>query len=78
MKLLLIDSTQDRLLIAVKNGEQIEYRFGNGDKGSTSSSIMPLIQKAYGGVEYDMSLSHIEGMDYVLVPFDEAIMRTIK
>lgn len=41
-------------------------------------SFMPLIQKAYGGVEYDMSLSHIEGMDYVLVPFDEAIMRTIK
>ena len=45
MKLLLIDSTQDRLLIAVKNGEQIEYQFGNGDKGSTSSSIIPLIQK---------------------------------
>lgn len=45
MKLLLIDSTQDRLLIAVKNGKQIEYQFGNGDKGSTSSSIIPLIQK---------------------------------
>lgn len=41
-------------------------------------SLVPLIQKAYGGVEYDMSLSHIEGMDYVIVPFDEAILRTIK
>lgn len=40
-------------------------------------SFVPLIQKAYGGVEYDMSLSRIEGMDYVVVPFEEAMKRTI-
>lgn len=40
-------------------------------------SFIPLIQKAYGGVEYDMNLSRIEGMDYVVVPFEEAMKRTI-
>lgn len=39
--------------------------------------FVPLIQKAYGGVEYDMSLSRIEGMVYVVVPFEEAMKRTI-
>lgn len=39
--------------------------------------LVPLIQKAYGGVEYDMRLSRIEGMDYVVVPFEEAMKRTI-
>lgn len=41
-------------------------------------SFVPLIQKAYGGVEYDKSLSCIDGMDYVVVPFEEAMKRTIK
>lgn len=40
-------------------------------------SFLSLIQKAYGGVEYNMSLSRIEGMDYVVVPFEEAMRRTI-
>lgn len=40
-------------------------------------SFVPLIQKAYGGVEYDMGLSRIEGMNYVVVPFEEAMKRTI-
>ena len=39
--------------------------------------FVPLVQKAYGGVEYDLSLSHIEGMDYVVIPFEEAMKRTI-
>lgn len=39
--------------------------------------FVSLIQKAYGGVEYDISLSRIEGMDYVVVPFEEAMKRTI-
>jgi len=39
--------------------------------------FVPLIQKAYGGVEYDMSLSRIDGMDYVVVPFEEAMKRTV-
>ena len=41
-------------------------------------SFIPLIQKAYGGVEYDMKLSQIEGMHYVCVPFEEAMVRTVK
>lgn len=41
-------------------------------------SFLPLIQKAYGGVEYDMKLSQIEGMNYVCVPFEEAMARTVK
>ncbi len=41
-------------------------------------SFIPLIQKAYGGVEYDMSLSQIKGMDYVVVPFEEAMKRTVE
>lgn len=42
------------------------------------ANFVPLIQKAHGGVEYDMQLSRIEGMDYVVVPFNEAMVRTIK
>lgn len=41
-------------------------------------SFIPVIQKAYGGVEYDMKLSQIEGMNYVCVPFEEAMARTVK
>lgn len=41
-------------------------------------NFIPLIQKAYGGVEYDSRLSQIEGMNYVLVPFNEAMIKTIK
>lgn len=40
-------------------------------------SFIPLIQKAYGGIEYDMILSNIDGMNYVVVPFEEAMKRTI-
>lgn len=40
-------------------------------------SFVPIIKKAYGGVEYDMNLSHIEDLDYVVVSFEEGIRRTI-
>lgn len=39
--------------------------------------FVPLVQKAYGGVEYDRNLSSVDGMDYVVVPFEEAMRRTI-
>jgi UDP-glucose 4-epimerase len=39
--------------------------------------FVPIISKAYGGVEYAMSLSSIDDMDYVIVPFDEGIRRTV-
>ena len=40
-------------------------------------SFMPLVKKAYGGVEYSKNLSTIDGLDYVVVPFDEGMRRTI-
>ena len=40
-------------------------------------SFLPLIQKAYGGVEYDMALSRIDGLDYVVVHVGDAMKRTI-
>ena len=39
--------------------------------------FIPLVNKAYGGVEYSKTLSDIEGMDYVVVPFDEGMRRTV-
>ena len=35
------------------------------------------INKAYGGVEYSQSLSCISGLDYISVPFNEGIRRTV-
>lgn len=40
-------------------------------------SFIPLIKKAYGGVEYSKELSTIKDLAYVVVPFDEGIRRTI-
>lgn len=40
-------------------------------------NFIPLIQKAYGGVEYDKKLSDIEGMNYAIVSFKDAMKRTI-
>lgn len=39
--------------------------------------FIPLVNKAYGGVEYAKSLSDIEGMDYVVVPFEDGMRRTV-
>lgn len=39
--------------------------------------FIPLVNKAYGGVEYSKTLSDIEGMDYVVVPFEEGMRRTV-
>lgn len=40
-------------------------------------SFIPLINKAYGGVEYAQSLSDIDGIDYVVVTFEEGMSRTV-
>lgn len=40
-------------------------------------SFVPLVKKAYGGIEYDRSVSGIPGYDYVVVPFEEGFRRTI-
>lgn len=39
--------------------------------------FISLVKKAYGGIEYDRSLSNIPGFDYIIVPFEEGIKRTI-
>lgn len=40
-------------------------------------SLIPLVKKAYGGIEYSRSLSDIPGYDYVVVPFEEGMKRTV-
>ena len=40
-------------------------------------AIMPIVNKAYGGVEYSKELSSINGVDYVIVPFEEGMRRTV-
>ena len=40
-------------------------------------NFIPLVKKAYGGIEYAESLSTIKDVDYVVVPFEEGIKRTV-
>ena len=40
-------------------------------------SFVPIIKKAYGGVEYDENLSKVEGVSYVIIPFDKGIASTV-
>lgn len=40
-------------------------------------SFVPFVKKAYGGIEYSRSLSDIEGLNYVVVPFREGMRRTV-
>lgn len=39
--------------------------------------FVPLVKKAYGGIEYSRKLSDIPGMNYVVVPFEEGMRRTV-
>lgn len=39
--------------------------------------FIPLVKKAYGGIEYSRSVSDIKGYDYVVVPFREGMRRTV-
>lgn len=40
-------------------------------------SFVPLVKKAYGGIEYSRKLSDIPSMTYVVVPFEEGMKRTV-
>ena len=40
-------------------------------------SFVPIVKKAYGGIEYSRKLSDIPGMNYVVVPFEEGMRRTV-
>ena len=39
--------------------------------------FLPIVKKAYGGIEYARSLSTINGIEYVIVPFEEGMRRTV-
>ena len=39
--------------------------------------FIPLVKKAYGGIEYSRGLSTIAGLEYVVVPFEEGMRRTV-
>lgn len=39
--------------------------------------FIPLVKKAYGGIEYSRTLSDIPGLDYVVVSFEEGMRRTV-
>lgn len=41
-------------------------------------SFIPLVKKAYGGISYSRTLSDIPGCDYVVVPFEEGMKRTVE
>lgn len=69
----------NKLLEAIAKGIGKKYR----DSGFLGLfvrlfSFIPLVNKAYGGVEYAQSLSNIEGLDYVVVPFEEGMRRTVE
>ena len=40
-------------------------------------NFIPLVKKAYGGISYSKNLSNMEGYNYVVVPFEEGIKRTV-
>lgn len=40
--------------------------------------FVPVIRKAYGGIQYSMDLSTIGGMNYIVVPFKEGMKLTVK
>lgn len=68
----------NELLQAISNGIGKKYR---------SSRLLglfvrllhfvPVVNKAYGGIEYAKSLSDVEGANYVVVPFEEGMRRTV-
>lgn len=39
--------------------------------------FLPKVKKAYGGIEYSKELSTIKDVDYVVVPFEEGMRRTV-
>lgn len=40
--------------------------------------FLPIVTKAYGGVEYSRELSDIEGFNYAIVPLEDAMKRTVE
>ena len=68
----------NELLKAISKGLGIKYR-SSRLLGYLLQAVcfIPLVNKAYGGVEYAKELSSINGVDYVVVPFEEGMRRTV-
>ena len=68
----------NELLRAIANGIGKKYRSSRLlGMGVRLFGFLPIVNKAYGGIEYSRSLSSIKELDYVVVPFDEGIKRTV-
>ena len=39
--------------------------------------FLPIVKKAYGGIQYSQDLSSVPEIDYVVVPFEEGMRRTV-
>lgn len=73
---------------AINANELLEYlALGIGKKYRDSRllgyivkilSFLPFVRKAYGGVEYAKSLSSIKGVNYLVLPINEGLRRTVK
>lgn len=73
---------------AINANELLEYlALGIGKKYRDSRllgyivkilSFLPFVRKAYGGVEYAKSLSSIKGVNYLILPINEGLRRTVK
>ena len=40
-------------------------------------SFIPLVNKAYGGISYSRDISEMPNMNYVVIPFEEGIKKTV-
>lgn len=68
----------NELLEVISKGLGIKYRSSRFlGYLLRAASFIPLVNKAYGGVEYVKELSSIKGVDYVVVPFEEGMRRTV-
>lgn len=68
----------NELLRAIANGIGKKIRSSRLlGMGVRMFGFLPIVNKAYGGIEYTKNLSTIKGLDYVVVPFDEGIKRTV-
>ena len=68
----------NELLEVISKGLGIKYRSSRFlGYLLRAASFIPLVNKAYGGVEYAKELSSIKGVDYVVVPFEEGMRRTV-
>ena len=72
---------------SINANELLEYlAYGIGKKyrdsrllgyGVKILNFLSVVKKAYGGVEYAKSLSTIKGINYVVVPIEEGLKRTV-